>query len=87
MIFHIIQDANSMSGDLSLFLDSLNYILSLNIIIESNDFSTFYISNLSATLQGASVGAVIKIKSTIDILGNNMATNLDFDDMKKLISG
>ncbi len=37
--------------------------------------------------KGASVGSVTKINSTIDILGNNMATNLDFDDMKKLLSG
>lgn len=37
--------------------------------------------------KGASVSSVTKINSTIDILGNNMATNLDFDDMKKLLSG
>lgn len=37
--------------------------------------------------KGASVGSVTKINSTIDVLGNNMATNLDFDDMKKLLSG
>ena len=37
--------------------------------------------------RGASVGSVTKIGSMIDILGNNMATNLDFNDMKKLLSG
>lgn len=37
--------------------------------------------------RGATVGSVPKINSTIDILGNNMATNMDFDDMKKLLTG
>lgn len=37
--------------------------------------------------RGASVGSVTKINSTIDIMGNNMATNLDFEDMQKLLSG
>lgn len=37
--------------------------------------------------QGASIASVPKINSMIDILGNNMATNLDFDDMKKLLAG
>lgn len=35
--------------------------------------------------KGASVGSVTKINGLIDVLGNNMATNLDFEDMKKLI--
>ena len=37
--------------------------------------------------KGASVGSVNKINGVIDILGDNMATSLDFDDMKKLLSG
>lgn len=37
--------------------------------------------------RGASVGSVTKINNMIQILGNNMATNLDFDDMKKLLTG
>lgn len=37
--------------------------------------------------KGASVGSVTKIDGIIEIMGNNMATNLDFDDMKKLMSG
>ncbi|MTW85270.1 transcriptional regulator LytR [Virgibacillus dakarensis] len=37
--------------------------------------------------KGASVGSVGKINGVIDILGHNMATNLDFDDMKKLLRG
>src|SRR5690625_7313102 len=37
--------------------------------------------------RGASVGSVTKIGSMIDIRGNNMSTNLDFVDMKKLFSG
>jgi LCP family protein required for cell wall assembly len=37
--------------------------------------------------KGASVGSVTKVSNLIDILGNNMATNLDFEDMKKLMSG
>ncbi|WP_449355163.1 LCP family glycopolymer transferase [Virgibacillus natechei] len=36
--------------------------------------------------RGASFGSVTKINSTIDILGNNMETNMDFDDMKKLLN-
>src|SRR5699024_8173863 len=35
--------------------------------------------------KGASVGSITKINGVIDILGNNMATNMDFDDMKKLL--
>lgn len=37
--------------------------------------------------KGASIGSVGKIGSTIDILGSNMATSLDFDDMKRLFTG
>lgn len=37
--------------------------------------------------RGASVGSVPKIDSMLDILGGNMATNMDFDDMKKMFSG
>lgn len=37
--------------------------------------------------RGASVGSVTKINSTIDILGDNMTTNLDFEAMRKLLSG
>lgn len=37
--------------------------------------------------KGASIASIPKISGTIDILGNNMDTNLDFDDMKKLLSG
>ncbi|MBP2257795.1 LCP family glycopolymer transferase [Virgibacillus alimentarius] len=36
--------------------------------------------------KGASIGSVTKFDGMIDILGNNMATNMDFDDMKKLFS-
>ena len=36
--------------------------------------------------QGATVGSVTKINGLIDVLGNNMATNLDFDDMKDLLA-
>ncbi|PAV28301.1 transcriptional regulator LytR [Virgibacillus profundi] len=37
--------------------------------------------------QGASVGSITKIDSMLAILGNNMATSLDFADMKKLLTG
>lgn len=37
--------------------------------------------------KGASVGSITKIDSMIDIFGNNMATNMDFDDMKKIFGG
>ncbi|MGX4668323.1 LCP family glycopolymer transferase [Cerasibacillus sp. JNUCC 74] len=37
--------------------------------------------------QGASVGSVNKINGMIDVLGNNMATNMDFNDMKDLLFG
>lgn len=37
--------------------------------------------------KGASAGSLTKISGMIDIMGNNMATNMDFDDMKKLFSG
>lgn len=36
--------------------------------------------------KGATVGSVTKINGLIDILGDNMSTNMDFDDMKKLLS-
>lgn len=36
--------------------------------------------------RGASVGSVSKIGGVLDVLGNNMATNLDFEDMKNLFS-
>ncbi|MTW86965.1 transcriptional regulator LytR [Virgibacillus dakarensis] len=35
--------------------------------------------------KGASVASVTKIDDMIDVLGNNMETNLDFDDMKSLL--
>lgn len=35
--------------------------------------------------RGASVGSITKIGGIIDILGNNMATNLDFNDMTTLL--
>ncbi|WP_106496299.1 LCP family glycopolymer transferase [Lentibacillus sp. Marseille-P4043] len=35
--------------------------------------------------KGASVASVTKIDNMIDVLGNNMETNLDFDDMKNLL--
>src|SRR5699024_11674790 len=37
--------------------------------------------------RGASVGSVTKINDYIDVLGSNMTTNMDFDDMKKLFNG
>lgn len=37
--------------------------------------------------KGASVASVNKINSTINILGDNMGTSLDFDDMKRLLTG
>ena len=37
--------------------------------------------------EGASVGSVPKFSGMIDILGTNMSTNMDFDDMKKLFGG
>jgi len=37
--------------------------------------------------EGASVGSVPKFGSMIDVLGVNMETNMDFDDMKKLFGG
>src|SRR5699024_2569194 len=37
--------------------------------------------------RGASVGSIPKIDSVLNILGNNMATNMDFADMKKMFSG
>lgn len=36
--------------------------------------------------KGASVASVPKINGVIDVLGNNMATNMDFADMKSLLS-
>lgn len=35
--------------------------------------------------EGASVSSVTKVSGMIDILGNNMATNLDFEDMTRLL--
>lgn len=35
--------------------------------------------------EGASVASAGKINSIIDILGNNISTNLEFEDMKKLL--
>lgn len=37
--------------------------------------------------KGARVGSVNKINGVIDVLGNNMATNMNFDDMKDLLFG
>lgn len=37
--------------------------------------------------EGATIGSVTKINSIIDILGENMQTNVDFSDMKKLLTG
>jgi len=37
--------------------------------------------------EGANVGSIPKFSGMIDILGTNMATNMDFDDMKKLFGG
>lgn len=37
--------------------------------------------------EGASVSSVTKINGMIDILGNNMATNLDFNDMQRMLTG
>jgi LCP family protein required for cell wall assembly len=37
--------------------------------------------------EGASVGSVPKFSRLVDILGNNMTTNMDFADMKKIFSG
>lgn len=37
--------------------------------------------------EGASVGSVPKFSGMVDILGNNMTTNMDFEDMKKLFAG
>ncbi|GGK00895.1 transcriptional regulator LytR [Lentibacillus kapialis] len=36
--------------------------------------------------RGASVGSVTKINDYIDVLGNNMKTTMDFDDMKRLFN-
>ncbi|MFC2949432.1 LCP family glycopolymer transferase [Virgibacillus sediminis] len=36
--------------------------------------------------EGVTAASVTKINSTIDILGDNMTTNLEFDDMKKLMN-
>src|SRR5699024_11228788 len=36
--------------------------------------------------RGASIGSVPKINKMINILGNNMSTNMDFADMKKLFN-
>lgn len=35
--------------------------------------------------KGASISSVTKIDSMIDVLGDNMTTNMDFDDMKNLL--
>ncbi|MDY0406935.1 LCP family protein [Virgibacillus sp. 179-BFC.A HS] len=37
--------------------------------------------------KGASVATVSKINGLIDVLGDNMNTNMDFDDMKSLLMG
>lgn len=37
--------------------------------------------------RGASVGSVTKINDYIDVLGSNMKTNMDFNDMKALFNG
>lgn len=37
--------------------------------------------------EGASVGSVPKFSGMLEILGTNMSTNMDFDDMKQLFSG
>lgn len=37
--------------------------------------------------EGASISSVTKISGMIDIFGTNMATNMDFDDMKKVFNG
>lgn len=37
--------------------------------------------------KGASIATVSNISNTIDILGNNMTTSLDFSDMKRLLTG
>lgn len=37
--------------------------------------------------EGASVGSIPKFTSMLEILGTNMSTSMDFDDMKKLFSG
>lgn len=37
--------------------------------------------------KGANVASIGKINSTIDILGGNMELSLDFDDMKRLLTG
>ena len=36
--------------------------------------------------KGSSVGSLNKITSIIDVLGNNVTTNMDFKDMKNLFS-
>lgn len=35
--------------------------------------------------RGATISSLTKINGIIDVLGNNMGTNLDFEDMKKLL--
>ncbi|GAB2550849.1 LCP family glycopolymer transferase [Gracilibacillus alcaliphilus] len=37
--------------------------------------------------KGANVANITKVNEVIDILGNNMATSLDFDDMRELLNG
>lgn len=37
--------------------------------------------------EGASAGSIPKFKGLVDVLGGNMETNMDFDDMKKLFGG
>lgn len=37
--------------------------------------------------KGANIATVTSISNTIDILGNNMATSLDFSDMTRLLTG
>lgn len=37
--------------------------------------------------KGANIASISSVSETIDILGNNMSTSLDFDDMKRLLTG
>jgi len=41
----------------------------------------------SIVKKGASVASINKVNSTIDILGDNMGTSLDFVDMRRLLTG
>lgn len=37
--------------------------------------------------EGASIGSITKIGSLLEVFGNNMATNMDFEDMRSIFSG